>query len=158
MSFITKILGGSAEKVISSVGGVLDNLITNKEELAKAKLEAEKEINRHFEAIQTNATEQYKLEVQDKTSARTRESEFVKATGHMDYILAFLVVATVIIFSYMVYYVLSGSIPEANRELVFHIFGVVEGAMLVNIFSYYFGSSAGSRVKDRRKQMDNKEN
>lgn len=154
MSFITKILGGSAEKVISSVGNVLDNLITNKEELAQVKLEAEKEINRHFESLEANATKQYELEVQDRGTARTREADFVKSVGHMDYVLSFLVVSTVLIFSYMVYFVLSGAIPEANRELIFHIFGVVEGAMLVNIFSYYFGSSAGSRVKDMKKDLN----
>ena len=52
MSFITKIFGGGAEKVIGAVGGVLDNLITSKEEKAKIQLEITKEINRAFEAIQ----------------------------------------------------------------------------------------------------------
>ena len=149
MSFLTKIFGGGAEKVIGAVGGVLDNLITNKEELAKAKLEAEKEINRHFEAIQANATKQIELEIQDRDSARRREAEFVKATGHIDYIVWVLVIVALTIFGFMVFSVVKGKVPDENRELIFHIFGIVEG-FLLSIFSYYFGSSAGSRIKDMR--------
>ena len=150
MSIIAKIFGGGAKEVIGAVGGVLDNLITNKEELANAKLEAEKEINRAFEAIQANATKQYEIEVQDRSNARTRESEFVKATGHIDYLMWFLAISAILIFGYMVYRVIDNSVPESNRELIFHIFGIVEGVLL-SIFSYYFGSSAGSRIKDMRK-------
>jgi uncharacterized membrane protein (DUF106 family) len=150
MSIIAKIFGGGAKEVIGAVGGVLDNLITNKEELALAKLEAEKEINRAFEAIQANATKQYEIEVQDRSSARTRETEFVKATGHIDYLMWFLAISAILIFGYMVYRVIDNSVPESNRELIFHIFGIVEGVLL-SIFSYYFGSSAGSRIKDMRK-------
>jgi hypothetical protein len=51
------------------------------------------------------------------------------------------------IFSFMVYSVIDDAVPEKNRELIFHIFGIVEGVLL-SIFSYYFGSSAGSRLKD----------
>ncbi len=37
-NFITKLLSGGAKEIVDSVGNVLDNVITNKEELAKAKL------------------------------------------------------------------------------------------------------------------------
>lgn len=149
MGFLDKIFSGGAGEVIKSVGGVLDNLITNKEELAQAKLEAEKEINRHFEAIQADTTKQLELEYQDRASARTRESEFIKATGHVDYIVWVLVIVAMSIFSFMVYSVVKGTVPAENRELIFHIFGIVEGFIL-SIFTYYFGSSAGSRLKDMK--------
>lgn len=148
--FLNKIFGGSAEKIISSVGGVLDNLITNKEELAKAKLEAAKEVNRSIEAMEALAVKEYEIEVQDRTSARSREGEFVKATGHIDYLMWFLAIAAMLIFSYMVWSVINYKVQEDNRELIFHIFGIVEGVLL-SIFSYYFGSSAGSRIKDMKK-------
>jgi hypothetical protein len=92
----------------------------------------------------------FELEIQDRASARSREVEFVKATGHIDFLMWFLAVAGVGIFAYMVYMIMNGSVPEQNRELIFHIFGLVEGAMLVNIYNYYFGSSAGSRIKDMK--------
>lgn len=151
MNILAKIFGTGAKEVIGSIGGVLDSLITNKEELAKAKLEAEKEINRHFEAIEANATKQFEIEVQDRSSARDRESEFVKATGHIDFLMWFLAIAAMAVFSYMVYSVINKKVVEENRELIFHIFGIVEGVLL-SIFSYYFGSSAGSRIKDMKPQ------
>lgn len=148
-AWLSKLFGGGGGKLIESVGGVLDNLITNKEELAKVKLEVEKEVNRHMEALQADATKQFELEVQDRTSARGRETEFVKATGHIDYLMWFLAVSAIAIFGYLVWSVVDAAVPEHNRELVFHIFGIVEGVLL-SIFSYYFGSSAGSRIKDMR--------
>ena len=36
-----------------------------------------------------------------------------------------------------------------DREIYFHLLGVVEGAILLSIFNYYFGSSLGSKNKDK---------
>lgn len=149
--WLSKLFGGGGKNIIESVGGVLDNLITNKEELAKVKLEMEKEINRHMETMQLDATRQFELEVQDRSSARGREAEFVKATGHIDYLMWVLAISGIGIFAFMVYAVMTNKIPDDSRELVFHIFGLVEGSMLVNIYNYYFGSSAGSRIKDMKR-------
>lgn len=144
-----------APKVLDIVGdvlpdkgvlGIIKNIISNDPDIpAEDKLAFETMVLNHEK-------EMFALEVQDRASARTRESDFVKATGHMDYLMWFLAVSAIIIFAFMVYFVLTGEIPEDNRELIFHIFGIVEGAMVLNIFTYYFGSSASSRVKDMRKQ------
>jgi hypothetical protein len=96
------------------------------------------------------SNEQFKNEVEDRASARTREAEFVKATGHVDYLQWALAICGVVIFGGMIYAVLENHVPEDNRELVFHIFGIVEGVLL-SVYSYYFGSSAGSRAKDFKK-------
>lgn len=150
MNIFTKIFGGGAKEVIGAVGGVLDNLITNKEELAKAKLEAEKEINRHFEVIQSNAIKELELEVQDRTTARQREQEFVKATGHMDYLMWVLAFAGLGLLFFLVWHLVKSTLPAENKELIAHGVGIVEG-VVISIYSYYFGSSAGSRIKDMRK-------
>lgn len=148
--WLGKLFSGGAAKLVESLTGGLDNLITNKEELAKVKLEVEKEVNRHIEVMQADATKQIELEVQDRSSARGREAEFVKATGHIDYLMWVLAISAIFIFSFMVWSVVESTVPNENRELIFHIFGIVEGFML-SIFNYYFGSSAGSRVKDMKK-------
>lgn len=145
MSFIKKILSG--KDVIDSVGNVLDKIITNKEELAQAKLEAEKEINRHFEAVQANLLKEQELSVQDRTSARTREAEFVKTTGHIDYLMWFLAIAGLSILTYCLYSLTNTELE--NKELFIHFLGIIEG-LIVSIYSYYFGSSAGSRIKDMK--------
>lgn len=149
MNIFTKIFGGGAKEVIGAVGGVLDNLITNKEELAKAKLEAEKEINRHFEALQANTLKEIELQVQDRTSARNREAEFVKATGHMDWLMWVLALAGLGLLFFLVWHLVNSELPDKNKELIAHGVGIIEG-VVISIYSYYFGSSAGSRIKDMR--------
>lgn len=156
MGLLDKIFKKGADAVVGSVGKAIDSIFTNDEErlakqaeLERIKNEAAEIVNKHFEAMAADATKQFELEVQDRSSARTRETEFVKATGHMDYLMWFLAIAAVILFSFMVYSVIKGIIPESNRELIFHIFGIVEG-ILLSVFGYYFGSSAGSRVKDMK--------
>lgn len=147
MSILKKIFNSGTSEVIGAVGNVLDNLITNKEELAKAKLELEKEINRHMEAMQTNLIKEKEIEVQDRSSARNREAEFVKATGHIDYLMWFLAVAGLSILAYCLYSLTNEELE--NKELFIHFLGIIEG-IVVSLYSYYFGSSAGSRIKDMK--------
>ena len=147
MSKIRKILQGGASEVIGAIGSVLDNVITNKEELAKAKLEAEKEVNRHFEAVQENLLKEQELMVQDRGTARTREAEFLKATGHIDYLMWFLAMAGIILLAYCLYVLINSEL--ANKELFIHFLGIIEG-VVVSMYSYYFGSSVGSRIKDMK--------
>lgn len=147
MSLLKKIFNSGTSEVIGAVGNVLDNLITNKEELAKAKLELEKEINRHMEVIQTNLIKEKEIEVQDRSSARNREAEFVKATGHIDYLMWFLAVSGLGILTYCLYSLTNEELE--NKELFIHFLGIIEG-IVVSLYSYYFGSSAGSRIKDMK--------
>jgi hypothetical protein len=146
---LKSIFSGGVKDVIDSVGNALDKTFTNDGERLAAKLDALKEANRALEAVQAAALKEYELEIQDRTNARLRESEFVKATGHTDYLMWFLAIAAMVIFSYMVWSVINARVQPENRELIFHIFGIVEGVLL-SIFSYYFGSSAGSRIKDMK--------
>jgi len=147
VKILGNILKGSGKELVDSIGGVLDNLITNKEELAKAKLEADKEINRHLEALQDRLLKQQELEVKDRETARTRESDIVKATGHFDYAMWFLAAAGIVILAYCLYYLANFEIK--NKELFIHFLGIIEG-VVVSIYGYYFGSSLGSRIKDMK--------
>jgi hypothetical protein len=147
MNIFKKILSSGTTDVIGAVGKVLDNVITNKEELAQAKLEAEKEINRHFEAVQSAILKERELDVQDRTTARNREAEFLKATGHIDYLMWFLAISGMVVLSYCLY-VLTNQELE-NKELFIHFLGIIEG-VVVSIYSYFFGSSVGSRIKDMK--------
>lgn len=99
--------------------------------------------------LKDHEKEMYALEVHDRDSARTREIEITKSLGHIDYITYFLCVAGMIIFSFIVWHLVKESMPNENRELLYHTIGIIEG-IIISIYSYYFGSSAGSRVKDMR--------
>lgn len=147
MNPLGKLFGVKAKDIIESVGGVLDQLITNKEELAKAKLEAEKEINRHIEAMREQMVKLQELEIKDRETARTREAKIVKATGHFDWMMWGLAASGIGMLFYALYQLVNSEI--ANKELFTHFVGIIEG-VVVSIYSYYFGSSLGSRIKDMK--------
>jgi hypothetical protein len=147
VKILSNILKGSGKELIDSIGGVLDNVITNKEELAKVKIEADKEINRHLEALQDRILKEKELEVKDRETARTRESEIVKSTGHFDYAMWALAFSGIAIMFYCLYYLVNSTI--VNKELFVHFLGIIEG-VVVSIYGYYFGSSLGSRIKDMK--------
>lgn len=94
--------------------------------------------------------EMAELNVRDRESARVREIEITKSLGHIDYITYFLCASGVLIFSFIVWHLVKEQLPVENKELLYHILGIIEG-ILVSVYAYYFGSSAGSRVKDMRK-------
>lgn len=150
MSWIKKLFSTGAKDIIDSGKNLIDELITNKEEREQLKAQFQALQNQHAEKMAELAQKEYEVEVEDRKSARQREAEFLKATGHMDYLQWFLAVAAMGIFGYLIWSVINDHVEEKNRELVFHIFGIVEGVLL-SIFTYYFGSSAGSRIKDMRK-------
>mgnify|MGYP003631849947 CR=1 FL=1 len=64
MSILTKLLSGGAAKLVESVGGVIDNLHTSKEEklAAEAKI---KDLVMGYEAeMQKQVTERWKMDMQ----------------------------------------------------------------------------------------------
>lgn len=126
--------------------GIIKNLISSDPNIPdEQKLEFEKLAADHEK-------EMYALEVQDRDSARKRESEFVKTVGHSDYMVWFLAVALMVAFAFIVWHLVRESVPNENRELITNIVGIIEG-LLISIYSYYFGSSMGSRLKDMGKKQ-----
>ena len=150
MNILKNIFGKGAKELIDAGKGLIDELVTNKEEREKLKIEFQRVANEHASRMEELALKSQEIQVQDRSTARTRETEFVKATGHIDYLMWFLAFAAIAIFGFLVWSVIKEQVPNENRELVFHIFGIVEGVLL-SIFSYYFGSSAGSRIKDMKR-------
>lgn len=50
------------------------------------------------------------------------------------------------IFSVLVYKLITTELPERNREVVVHVLGIIEGAVMA-IVTFYYGSSKGSQQK-----------
>lgn len=149
-AFLGKIFSGGASTILDSAGKILDNVITNKEELAAAKLELEKEVNRHFETLETLALEQYKAEAGDRDSARKREVGVLSAGGKnlTQNLLAFVGVFG---FFGIISYLLSRGLGDMSSEASFIIGNMtgMAGAIAKDIYSYYFGSSKSSHAKDK---------
>lgn len=150
MSFIDKIFGGGAVKVAEGVANIVDKFVQTKEEKAELAAKIQAEVNRHMEAMAADATKQLELELKDKDSARTREAEFVKATGHIDWMMTTVGVLVLVIFIGTLVMIGFRKLPEGNEHLMINAIGIVEGLVL-SVVSYYFGSSVGSRMKDQRR-------
>jgi len=119
----------------SGVLGVLKEVIDTDDTMTpEEKEEAHKQL-----------VEAYKAEVQDRDSARKREIEVAK-TGKVDWLFNITGLVGLGAFAVIVWAILVLDIPESNRELFYHLIGIVEGVTL-SIFGYYFGTS----MKDNKK-------
>lgn len=115
--------------------GALKTLIDNDPSIGPA----EKEM------LHNQLVEAYKAEVEDRDSARDREVEIAKA-GKNDWLFSLAGIVGLGSFAVIIWAILALDIPEANKELFYHLIGIVEGVSL-SIFGYYFGTS----MKDEKK-------
>lgn len=91
------------------------------------------------EKLHNDLIEAYKAEVADRDSARGREVELAK-TGKFDFLFNLTGIVGLTAFGVVVWAILTLEIPESNKELFYHMVGIVEGVVL-SIFGYYFGTS-----------------
>ena len=91
-------------------------------------------------------------EIADRNSARVREKEFATATGHIDWFMTVFGLIILLCFVYTVVISAWGNIPEEMREIFIESRAAVRDIVLA-IAAYYWGSSAGSRVKDMKRNL-----
>lgn len=91
------------------------------------------------EQLHRELVEIYQLEVEDRDSARKREVEIAK-TGRIDWLFNLTGLVGLGAFGVIIWAIIALDIPEANKELFYHLIGIVEGVSL-SIFGYYFGNS-----------------
>jgi hypothetical protein len=133
-----------AEIATGDIAGALD-IVKGKiqessiSEIEKAKLLHEMELSR-----MDWAKEIFALEVQDRDSARKREI----AVGR-DYFQWFVGAIGLASFIYILIFITHRQVPDANRDMVNILFGMISG-IVAAIYGYYFGSSLGSKNKDLR--------
>ena len=90
--------------------------------------------------LQEHQKELYKLEVEDRDSARKREVEIAK-TNRQDYMMTLTGVVGLMSFAFIIYAVVY--VPSVtDNDLFVHLMGMVEGVVISNIFAYYYGTSA----------------
>lgn len=132
-----KFLLGTAPSILEAVGdvlpdrgvlGVVKNLIDQDEDMSpEDKFEAHNQI-----------MELYRLEVEDRDSARKREVRLRKYGT--DWMFNATGIVGLAAFAFLVYTVVTTEVPESNKEIFIHLIGIVEGVAL-SIFGYYFGSA-----------------
>tara|TARA_B110000285_G_scaffold9830_1_gene9865 strand:+ start:2836 stop:3276 length:441 start_codon:yes stop_codon:yes gene_type:complete len=136
---IGKFLSEKAPQILEVAGsllpdagllGVVKNLIDKDPNLSK-----EDKAQIHQQLV-----ELYKLEVEDRDSARKREVEITKAGGN-DWMMNLTGVVGLMCFLFIVYAVVY--IPDVlHNELFVHLMGMVEGVVIGNIFAFYYGTSS----------------
>lgn len=110
--------------------GVVKNLIDKKPDLT-----AEEKQEIHQQLI-----ELYKLEVEDRDSARKREVEISKVRK-FDFMFNLTGLVGLGTFVFLVYCIVYITIPESNEKTFYTLIGLCEGIVL-SIFGFYFGSVA----------------
>ena len=129
MSILTKILSGGAAKLVESVGGVLDNLTTSKEEklAAEAKI---KDLVMGYEAeMQKQVTERWKMDMQ---------SDSWLSKNIRPLVLIFLVVSTVLLI-----FIDAGVINFVVEAKWTDLLQLV----LITVIGAYFGGRSLEKVK-----------
>jgi hypothetical protein len=136
---IGKFLSEKAPQILAVVGdvlpeqgtlGIVKNLISKDPDLTPEDKEQ----------LHQQLVEFYKLEVEDRDSARKREVEITKAGGN-DWMMNVTGVIGLTCFVFIVYSVVY--IPTVlDNELFIHLMGMVEGVVIGNIFAFYYGTSS----------------
>ena len=144
---IANAVGGSAGNLVESVANAADKFITTTAEKEAFKLELEKEINRHGEAMATLVTEEAKAYLADSSNARDNNAKIQESehaswlAKNVTYVLA--VVVTVGFFSLLAY-MLKYEVPQSNERIMDILLGALATAW-ISVISFFYGSSQGSR-------------
>ena len=153
MSFITDLFSGGASTIVDSVGKVLDSVITTKEEKMTLTNEIAKAEMQFQVDMQKLSNEERQMFIQDTGNARERETAIQtnpNSTKLGKNVASFLALGTVVL-TLLLFYVLIFSkspIVAEKKDIILYILGVLS-ATLTQIYSYYFGSSAGSSAKSQ---------
>lgn len=138
--------------LVKDVGGKLINhFFPDPEQAAKAQMELAKmaQDGRLQEMVQNN--ERYKSEVEDRKSARDRESAVVTSTSapFINKIILPVLAIGVLVCSFVLFGLIvfdNDMINSRNKDVIIYILGVLS-AIDTQIIAYYFGSSSGSVQK-----------
>lgn len=153
MSFISDLFSGGASQLVDSVGKVLDNVVTTKEEKMTLENEMKKaEMQYQLDAKKLDIEEQ-EIYTKDAQDARTREKDIqssANATKLGKNVSSYLAIgATILCFSmFACELFIPGVFDDDNKEMVFYVLGVLS-TLLTQVYGYYFGSSAGSSAKSQ---------
>ncbi len=151
MGFIQNLFSGGAGTLVDSVGRVLDNVVTTKEEKMTLDNEIRKSEMQFQLDMQKLSNEEQQMILGDINSARQREaqvqtSEYATqlAKNVSPYLALGTTTITLILFFVLIFS--KQSLPDDKKDIILYILGVLS-ATLTQIYSYYFGSSAGSAAK-----------
>ena len=130
MSIINKLFSGGASKLVESVGGVLDNVITTKDEKLEAKRKLKEVILSHEAEMEKNITDRWSADM---------NSDSWLSKNVRPLVLIFLVVSTVLMI-----FIDAGTIQFTVEEKWTDLLQLV----LITVIGAYFG---GRSLEKRKK-------
>ena len=131
MSIINKLFSGGASKLVESVGGVLDNVITTDEEKLEAKRKLKEVILSHEAEMERNITDRWSADMNS-------DSWLSKNVRPM--VLIFLVVSTVLMI-----FIDAGTIQFTVEEKWTDLLQLV----LITVIGAYFGGRSLEKTKKK---------
>lgn len=153
MGFLQNIFSAGASTLVDSVGKVLDNVVTTKEEKMQLDNEIRKSEMEFQVEIKKLSNEEQQMMLGDMSNARQREVQVQtseKASWMAKNIQHAIAAGTTLI-TLLFFYILifkPDSITSESKDIVLYILGVLS-AILTQVYSYYFGSSSGSAAKQK---------
>ena len=129
MNILTKIFSSGASELVKSVGGVIDNLTTSKEEKLEAERKIQALIANHEVEMEKNITERWKMDMQ---------SDSWLSKNIRPLVLVFLVVSTVLMI-----FIDAGTISFTVEDKWTDLLQLV----LITVIGAYFGGRSLEKVK-----------
>ena len=129
MGVLDKIFGGGGSKLVESVGGVLDNITTNKEEKLEAKRKLKELVANYQIEVEKNISERWKADLQHGNWLTRSVRPLV---------LIFLIVCTMLLV-----FIDSGSIEFQVEEKWTDLLQLT----LITVIGAYFGGRSIEKIK-----------
>lgn len=156
MSILSEIFAGGAESLVKTVGEVVDQCTTTKEEKLQFELELSKSEKAHQLEMAKLNIEEKKMMYEETDSARNRDVQIqssAHSTGLSKNTGPLLALGTTLLtftlFMIVIFYekIFGQNTLQSNtKDIIIYILGVLS-AIVTQIFSFYFGSSQGSADK-----------
>jgi hypothetical protein len=152
MGFLQSIFSSGASSIVSAVGGVVDNIITTKEEKMQLENEIKKaEMQYQIEMRKLNLEEtgQVFADVKDARAMASTVQTSANSTKLSKNVGPYLALGTTLLTFALFFALIFGYCEKGNtKEIVLYILGVLS-AIVTQIFSFYFGSSQSSKDKNQ---------
>ncbi len=147
---LTDLFAGEAGKLVETVGSVIDNVATSKEEVLQHELEMKKAENQYQVDMRRLGIDETKTILADTDSARKRNAEVetsANATRLSKNISSYLAILTTVLTFALFYLVIfrNDTIHTDVKDVVIYLLGVLS-TILTQVFSFYFGAA---RTKDK---------
>lgn len=138
---LSNLFGGKASDIISSVGGVIDNLSQSKEEKDAAKIEMEKVVNSHIHEMEQELTKQ--MESEDRAITERWKSD-MESDSWLSKNTRPLVMVSLLAFLFVII-IFDSSIKEKFEVKESYI--TLLETLLITVTVAYFGSRGVEKFK-----------